>query len=282
MKSVLKNVIRPVIAGQSSGEGVTDTDSDAFIARMGTAPSALLAVLINKTFVDLKSAGIYTSLVQFTKANIHNETDAKLNWIGNTFPIVPVGAPTWTAKKGWKATTNKYLKSGFIPATELTAGKIGENDCGLLTDMYENSGDLGSFVITGAFHSAYTSRRFSITTYSLAFPKCLGFLNSDVTGTWNQQDDIASPNGIFYVERNSNKMIGYANKIKTSDIDVANSTTTVDQEVFWGAVSWATYAAYFSNAYIRTMVICKYLGPTKQALLYDIIKYFNDNVGGTF
>jgi hypothetical protein len=273
-------------AGEKSDwnpEAVTDSDSDAFIARMGSAPSSALAALINKTFVDLKAADIYSSLVQFTKANIHNETDAKLNWIGNTLPIVPVGSPVFTNKKGWKATTGKYLKSGFIVSDQITAGKIGADDVGFLIDSFESSGDLGDYMISGSFGSDAT-KRFQLDLYSNVAKKCDGYLNSNYGGTINQNDDVASADGVFYVERNNNKMIGYYNKVKSSDIDANSTVIDNNRELFFGALSTnpSSLPGYYSNGYIRTIVICKYLGATKQAALYDIIKYFNDNVGGTF
>jgi len=258
-------------------------DSDAYIARMGTAPSALLAALIDKTFVDLKNAGIYTSLVQFTKANIHNETDAKLNWIGNTFPIVTVGSPTWTAKKGWLATTNKYLKSGFIPSVQITAGTIGEDDCGFLIDKFESAGDLASITLNGTWGDVST-KRFQLTNYSTSYKKCAGYLNCSAAGAATKNDDVASANGIYYLERNANNLKAYYNKVESFDCAVANSLATIGAQLYFGALDNEVNGVpdYFSNEYIRTIGLCKYLGPVKQALLYDIIKYFNDNVGGCF
>lgn len=264
-------------------ELITDIDSDAFIARMGTAPSAALAALIDKTFVDLKAADVYDSLVQFTKCNIHNETDAKLNWIGDTFPVALISTPTYTAKKGWLATTNKALKSGFVPSVQIAAGTIGVDDCGILIDKFESAGDLGTFKLNGSFKTGANTVRYQLTSYSAGLKKCACFLNCAITGTVNQNDDVAGADGVFYGERTSGVCTAYYNKVKTYDYTVAGSNATDDNELFFGALqSEADSAVYFSAEYIRTIVICKYLGATKQAALYDIIKYFNDNVGGTF
>jgi len=270
-------------AAEQSVWPIFEPETIALVARYGTPPAAPLKTLIDKTYNDLKYNGIYASLVQFTKANIHNETDAKLNWIGNTFPIVPVGTPTFTAKKGWKATSAKYLKSGFIPSAQITAGGIKEDDCGFLLDKFESSGDLGSYELNGTFASGDNTKRFQLSSYSTASKKCSGWLNSSAAGTVNQEDDVAAANGVFYIERNSNKIIGYYNKVKCSDHDAANSTSAIGQELYFGGLhNELNQTFFFSNEYLRTIVLCKYLGPTKQALLYDIIKYFNDNVGGTF
>jgi hypothetical protein len=257
-----------------------------YLARMGTAPSTALNLLIRKTFADLILENIWDSLCQFTKANIHNETDAKLNWVGAGWPITPVGTPTFTTKKGWLCVTNKYLKSAFIPSARIADGWISEDGVGILEDVFETAGDYATNKLAGAFSTTAgggTSQRFQLITYSTNYKKSAGYLNCNSGGTENQNDDVAVADGVFYAERNANKNIGYYNGIKVSDIDVLSSIATVNQELYFGALHKAdNTAAYFQNAYIRTIVVTKYLGAAKQLALYNIIKYFNDNVEGTF
>jgi len=265
-----------------------DSDAAALIARMtGGVPSAPLSALIDKTFKDLKNYDIYPYLLQFTKANIHNETDAKLNWIGNTFPIVPVGKPTFTAKKGWLCVTNKYLKSGFIPRTQITAGTIGESNCGFLIDKIESQGLTGTYSLHGAFATAAqggSAKRFQLETYNTIDKKSISVLNDSGTGGFDKNDDVAAANGIFYAERGDlNHCIGYYNGIKSSQYNVISSSPLCDQELFYGAIHLGNdTAGYYSKDYIATIVICKYLGEYKALALSNIIKYFNDNVGSTF
>ena len=260
-----------------------DIDAARLISRMTVTPSYELSKLINKTFIDLKSAGIYSSLVQFTKANIHNETDAKLNWVSTLFPITLVGSPTFTAKTGWKATTSKYLKSGFVPSTQISSGRIGEDDVGFLIDKTGSTGDLGTYKINGCFKLNNQLLRFQFINYSNNLKKCFGYLNSGYEDPVNVNNDVASANGIFYIERIRKNIKGYYEKIETSDYTVQTSSALVDQELYFGALLHEFGASQeYSNEYIRTIVLCRYLGPTKQALLYDIIKYFNDNVASTF
>ena len=261
-----------------------DIDAARLISRMTVTPSYELSKLINKTFIDLKSAGIYSSLVQFTKANIHNETDAKLNWVSTLFPITTVGSPTFTAKSGWKTTTSKYLKAGFIPSTQIKLGIIGEQDCGFLIDKTGSTGELQIYKIHGCFKYEDNTLRFQFNNYTVTNKKCNGYLNCSTNGTINKDLDVASVNGIFYLERIGGKIKGYYEKIEVSDYDVITSSALVDQELYYGALHTEPIngVGWYSNEYIRTIVLCRYLGPTKQALLYDIIKYFNDNVGNTF
>jgi hypothetical protein len=119
--------------------------------------------------------------------------------------------------------------------------------------------------------------------YSTTLKKFSGRLNASSSGTVNQSDDVAGANAVFYAERDAAHNLGYYNKVKCSENDVSDSTVLVNQELYIGALhSAADNALNPSNEYIRTIVLCKNLGATKQALLYDIIKYFNDNVAATF
>lgn len=261
-------------------------EATRYIIRMGTPPSAALNNLIRKTIADLIIGDIWNSMTHFVKTNIHNETDAKLNWKGDYYNVVPVGTPTYTAKKGWLCPTGKYLKSGLIPATLITAGNIGEDDCGILVELFETAGDYGTVKINGTFSTTATggaAERFQLDTYSVGDTKCYGFLNCNVGGTINKNDDVASADGVFFLNRNANKMLGYYNGVNSSNVDVLTSNPTVNQEIYFGAYHTAVNTDnYSTNAYIRTMAITKYLGSVKQLALYNIIKYFNDNVGGTF
>ena len=270
-------------AAEQSVWPIFEPETIALVARYGTPPSASLKTLIDKTYADLKYNAIYNSLVQFTKANIHNETDAKLNWIGNTFPIVPIGSPVFTAKQGWACVIGKYLKSGFTPSVQIASGNIGVDDAGFLVDKYLSAGDNATFKLNGAFKFGDFTKRFSIATYSTNNKKCNGYLNSNTSGGVTSNNDVSAADGVFYIERNSNSGKGYYNKVQSSDITQASLETTVDQEIYFGASHDENNAAsFFARETLRSIVLCKYLGSTKQALLYDIIKYFNDNVGVTF
>jgi len=66
-------------AGEQSVWSSYLDQTKSLLARMGTEPSTALKDLIDTTISDLISNDIWDYLVQFTKANIHNETDAKLN-----------------------------------------------------------------------------------------------------------------------------------------------------------------------------------------------------------
>jgi hypothetical protein len=261
-----------------------DSSTVALLARMGTQPTTALADLINKTVVDLKSNAIWSSLKQFTKANIHNETDAKLNWIGNTFPITVVGVTPFVNKKGWLCQSgNRYLKSGFIPSVEIAAGTIDVDSAGFLVDKFESQSDLATNKMNGSWKTTTVEPRFELITYSNGDKKCRGRLNCTYTGTINQNDDVASANGVFYIERDGTHLYGFYEGIKCYDQDVAGSAATDDKELYFGALQKQDgTAAYFAMEYYRTIILCKKLGTAKQLILYNILKYFNDNVGGTF
>lgn len=256
----------------------------ALLARMGTPPSVALADLIDKTILDLKSNEIWSSLKQFTKANIHNETDAKLNWIGDTFPITVVGVTPFVNKKGWLCQAgSRYLKSGFVPATEITAGTISEDDCGFLVDKFESQSDLADYKMNGSWKTTTIEPRFVLVTYSVSHTKITANLNCSYDGATNQQDNIASANGMCYAERDGNTISGYYEGVKVYDYTVSGSAATNDNELYFGALqNQLDTAVYFAMEYYRTIILCRKLGATKQLALYNILKYFNDNVGSTF
>lgn len=261
-----------------------DSSTVALLARMGTQPSVALADLIDKTILDLKSNDIWSSLKQFTKANIHNETDAKLNWIGNTFPITVAGGTPFTAKQGWACKAGgRYLKSGFVPATEITAGTIGEADCGFLIDKYLSQSDLANYKMNGSWKTTTMQPRFALVTYSTNSKKLIANLNCSYDGITIQSDDIASANGVCYAERDGNTIYGYYEGIKVFEYTVSGSAATNDNELYFGALqNQVDTAVYFAMETYRTIILCRKLGATKQLALYNILKYFNDNVGSTF
>jgi hypothetical protein len=253
------------------------------IQRLSGTQTVLLKELIDKTIKDLKTEDIWDDILQFSKANINNENDAKLNWKGNTFPVVAIGSPTYTAKKGWLCAASKYLKSGFIPSVQIAAGVIGETDCGILVDKFESTGDLGTLKINGCFSNGDATKRFQFINYATAFKKCEGLLNCSDAGTVNKNDDVASANGIFYADRVGTKCISYYEGAESFNYDVAGSTPFVDQEIYFGAMqNEVSDPVFYAAEYLRTLIICKSMGATKQLALYNIVKYFNDNIGGTF
>ena len=261
---------------------VTDPDAVTYIARMRTAPSTALAALINKTFVTLKAADIYNYLVQFQKCNIHNEADAKLNWISTNFNLIPVGSPTFTAKKGWLNASGKYLKSGFNCATEITNGRIGLTDFGMTIDRFESDGTVTFFVLNGAWDSVYSStyRVQFVNPCIASFPYCSGVLLSDA-GSYTDLVQLYSHNGFFSADKGGSPVTQtfYTDGSKTGSHNNSTIDYAVNNELWFGNMNPLNYPG---DAYMRTIAIKRYLGVTKELAFYNICKYFNDNVNKTF
>lgn len=98
-----------------SAGGATDPDALALIRRMTVRPSPKRQRLINKTIVGLKTAGIWVRLDAFYMLAAHTEQASFLNWRQNRFNCVQVGAQSFVADRGFKASgQTTYLRTGFV------------------------------------------------------------------------------------------------------------------------------------------------------------------------
>lgn len=113
-----------------TAEVVSDTDADAYIARMTTPPPAGLNTLLQSLFIDLKAAGVYTELDQYVLMNLHDAQASRLDLKSDTLNHTWVGSPTWAAKVGVTIATGKYVNSNFNPVVNAT--KFTLNDCGIV------------------------------------------------------------------------------------------------------------------------------------------------------
>lgn len=261
------------------GGVIYEPETYALLARMSQEPTIALKELINKTVVDLKTEGIWDKLAQFNKCNIHNAADAVLNWKGDIFNLVAVNSPSYIPKKGFKTASGQYLKSGFIPSIQIANGTIGEDDACFGIDKYESSGQYSTYKISGAWNTTY--HRYQLTHYTRDSPEGIiaGAVLNWGAGT-NITYDRGDSEGLFFGERDGSANRGYLNSVFGYENATTTSTTNCDRELYFGALNNSGSANYYSYEYIRTVLVGKYLG--KQLELYNILKYFDDNVNSTF
>lgn len=254
----------------------------ALIARMTEEPTTALKDLIDKTIKDLKLAGIWDKLIQFSKCNLHNDADSRLNWKGEDFTLLPskAGAISHTPKLGYLIGGGYYLRSGLIPSEQIAAGTIDEDDACFGIDR--KAIDVPpTYSISGAWNT--TSNRYQITLYSVdGYRRYVsGAVLNWGAGTGLLIDDVPeTADGMVYGERIGTMNYGYGNGTLHYLNDTVVSTSNCIYELYYGALNNGGSPAYYDNCHIRTIVVGKSTEKAKE--LYDICKYFNDNIGDTF
>lgn len=96
-----------------------DTDALALIARFTTPPSLARTVLINSIIKNEKAGGRWSNYDGFYFWAGEDSQSSLLDWTPNLRNATVVGAPTFTANRGWTGTgtaTNR-LSTPFNPST---------------------------------------------------------------------------------------------------------------------------------------------------------------------
>lgn len=124
-----------------------DPDAVALIARMSPAPSPARANVINNLVVALKEADIWAYLDVLYLTAAFSSQSARLNWVSTSYTLTPVGAPTFTADRGYQGDgSTSYCGSGYLPATNGVHWTV--NDASIwswtLTSSSETAPDVGA------------------------------------------------------------------------------------------------------------------------------------------
>lgn len=83
-------------------------------ARMDIQPDALLKSIINDSIAVLIDEEIWDSLDGLYITGLHTEQASQLNWIGDTFNLVPINSPIWYHFYGYTGTGSSFLNTNFI------------------------------------------------------------------------------------------------------------------------------------------------------------------------
>lgn len=254
----------------------------ALIARMTEEPTTALKDLIDKTIKDLKSTGIWDRIIQFSKCNLHNDADSRLNWKGEDFTLLPSkgGLISHTPKLGYLIGTGYYLRSGLVPSEQIAAGTIDEDDACFGIDRIA-AGLPSTYSISGAWNTA--SNRYQLTLYSIdGYRRYIsGVVLNWGSGTNSLREEASeTADGMVYGERIGSMNYGYGNGVLKYLNDTITSTSNCSRELYYGALNNGGKPDFYDNGYIRSIVVGKSTEKAKE--LYDICKYFNDNVGDTF
>lgn len=246
-------------------------ETKSLIARMTVSPSNELAALIDKTIRDLKSAGVWDKDDCRYHVNLHTEQASCLNWVSENYNLIAVNAPVWTTKVGYQGAATKYLKNGYIPLTHGVNYTENNGGVGLvsLTNLNGAYCDMGTQTATVRSPVVYTR----LAGYNQAYINILRenysrIANLDSSGYFDWQKRIAGKirffkTGAFLSEQNCvDGILSNRELFFMADNDGAPVNVSLRAYNHW--------RVYGGNS------------DTNIANNYTIIKYFNDNVGGTF
>ena len=111
-------------AGVGASEVVNNFDvaSEAFFARMSTAPTETRRAQIDTLVKSLKTAGLWDTFDVFGIASAETSQAATLNLISTSYTATPVNSPTFTADRGYTGNgTTSYLNTGYVPSAATKA-----------------------------------------------------------------------------------------------------------------------------------------------------------------
>lgn len=104
--------------GGGNAPVVYDAAASALFLRMTTQPNAARKQLISDTIARLKAVGFWSKLKALYVYAAHSQQAALLNWPSATLDASLVGAPTFTADKGFSGfTAANYLTTPMTLAT---------------------------------------------------------------------------------------------------------------------------------------------------------------------
>lgn len=252
-------------------------DDDAYILflRMTSEPTTALKSLINTTIVNLKAAGIWNRLDVLYMFNLHNSQAATLNWKSqiNDCAIIGTGV-TFRTKVGFKGDgTSSYLRLNYDPGT--AGGYYQRYDCmhGFMAATMPTSDS----VIYGLRRSDnYINVQYYISANEYVHLNETG-VNGFYTGTLSgntiyQFNRTSSTSGSWYINGGSK-----TDFTKTAVNYVPYTSTG------WHALGWNDYnTPKYSNVELSNLFAGGSLTESENTSLYNILNYFNTNVGETF
>jgi hypothetical protein len=175
---------------------LTDSDADAYIARLTGSYTETELAAINALVVSLKSNNLWTTIDVLYLFCLDNVPDSLLNIKSSSFTATRVNSMSWTARQGFTGNgTNSYLDTNFTPST--AGGNYTQNSATLAIYTPTNSQaavyGIGGQNSNTANRSYITERWTDGISYNTANAATSGFVNVSV----------ASSNGLTAISRTS-------------------------------------------------------------------------------
>lgn len=250
----------------------------ALFARMEEQPTTALKELINKTILDLKSAGIWDKTDKFHKWDLHTEQASLLDWKNPELDAEVVGTNvTFAPGSGLLTSATGHIELNYNPSTDATSFTL-ENAAFSLDDVSE-------LKVSGFNFGAYN------TTSNMDVILFRTFVDSDTTRfrpllyMGNQAGFYWSNRlkGSFYTwycEKPTTTTLAMYSDSTTSTTSTSKTfTTMVNQNLVLGG--FRADSGNVTRVPINTSLF--WIGgkftSEQRAAYYDIINYWKANIG---
>jgi len=245
--------------------------------RYTNAPTDALKALINKTIVDLKADGVFAKGDCMYIRGVHESLLACQNWIKNAHNSTLVNSPTFTAKVGFQGNgSTSYINLNYTPSTE--ANKYALNDASIAF--------MHTLVGTSTARYVYGSIGTNGRSYMLFYTG--GTAEREYCNSISYNNQIEQTNGLYvgysrYISGANRPVQAYSNGVVTgAAADCAATAALSDQPFYELALNNAGSVNNPMNGQTSFFFAGARLSDTEQLALYTRVKYFFDNVGGTF
>jgi hypothetical protein len=250
------------------------TETTTLLARVSSAPSVALTNLINTTIAGLKSDGVFTKGDCLYVRGVHESTLALQNWIKNAHNSTLVNSPTFTVKQGFTGDgATNYINNNYFLSTDAVNLSLTSST---VVVMCKTIGTTNARAILGA------SRNVGVKYFWIYFYTAAGEQTYFNTTTTYTGDNIAN-NKYLGFAKTGTTVKGYLDGIQTiGDATKVNCASLPNMNVYELCSNTNDAASEFYNGQISFSFYGGYLDSTEMLALYNRIKYFYDNVSGTF
>lgn len=174
--------------------GAYEPEAQALFARFTSSPTAARRRLINALIRSLKLGGIWSRLDALYLLAAADSQAARQNWVADRFNLVAVGAPVFTADRGYAGDgVGAHLDTGFNPVA--AAALSSQNDIHLATwvntNIAEDKVDAGnptSILNSRNAAGSFQGRAGSVSTSAVAVAASTG--HSVATRSGPAQQDL--------------------------------------------------------------------------------------------
>lgn len=253
-----------------------ETETQTLLARASSAPSAALAALINTTIKGLKDDGVFAKGDCLYVRGVHESTLALQNWIKNAHNgTLSATAPVFTAKEGFKGGTNKYINNNYNPYTQGDKFTLTSETIAMMATEIGGTNatnPLGSTTTVGGNRFIYMNYRTANTEQ----------MYMGVSATANGYANLTAGKYLTYT-KTGNTVLHYEDGTAYGFSQaVTNADQLPDTNMYELAYSAAGTPVGYWDGELAFTFYGGYLNGAETDALYDRVKYFFDNVGGTF
>lgn len=279
------NMIKSVSGGQAESfestpaSNVISLEAETTVlltaGRYNDAPTDALKALINKTIVDLKSDGVFQMADCMYIRGVHESLLACQNWIKNAHNSTLFNNPTFTPKVGFSGDgSTSYINNNYNPKSH--ADKLALGDVTMCWLQHTLGSTTGRYIL-GCNDTTGTSARMYLLYYTTGNDRM--YLNS---GTYNGNVNCEADKVIGF-SRISGQNQGYVDGYASGAVTLGVTDGELPEfDIYELCANLNGSPNGFNNGNIMFSFYGKGLNATQMLALYTRIKYFFDNVGGTF